>query len=212
MNLFEENHPCILDSGSEASIIKHDIGLELIRKYQLKLKKSFKRLRGISGAELDVTGAIDIPFVFNKYICYHQVILVGGNSFNGNLLLGRDFMRKFSVSLNFRHRAQSHAIVKGYKYSFTGLTSPSKVCYIKPDEFDSHVSIVKAPKDFLIKSNTALNYFGKVPSHLNGKTVIFEPNCNRVIFPRIVCNVNNCLLYTSPSPRDKRQSRMPSSA
>ena len=25
-------------------------------------------------------------------------------------------------------------------------------------------------------------------------------------------NVNTCLLYTSPSPRDKRQSRMPSSA
>ena len=25
-------------------------------------------------------------------------------------------------------------------------------------------------------------------------------------------NRNNCLLYTSPSPRDKRQSRMPSSA
>ena len=29
------------------------------------------------------------------------------------------------------------------------------------------------------------------------------PNCNQIIF---------CLLYTSPSPRDKRQSRMPSSA
>ena len=25
-------------------------------------------------------------------------------------------------------------------------------------------------------------------------------------------NISNCLLYTSPSPRDKRQSRMPSSA
>ena len=25
-------------------------------------------------------------------------------------------------------------------------------------------------------------------------------------------NYNDCLLYTSPSPRDKRQSRMPSSA
>ena len=25
-------------------------------------------------------------------------------------------------------------------------------------------------------------------------------------------DVNSCLLYTSPSPRDKRQSRMPSSA
>ena len=26
------------------------------------------------------------------------------------------------------------------------------------------------------------------------------------------CKFNGCLLYTSPSPRDKRQSRMPSSA
>ena len=29
---------------------------------------------------------------------------------------------------------------------------------------------------------------------------------------RIVGRTGNCLLYTSPSPRDKRQSRMPSSA
>ena len=28
----------------------------------------------------------------------------------------------------------------------------------------------------------------------------------------LVANYNTCLLYTSPSPRDKRQSRMPSSA
>ena len=27
-----------------------------------------------------------------------------------------------------------------------------------------------------------------------------------------VVNIRDCLLYTSPSPRDKRQSRMPSSA
>ena len=27
-----------------------------------------------------------------------------------------------------------------------------------------------------------------------------------------IANVSTCLLYTSPSPRDKRQSRMPSSA
>ena len=29
---------------------------------------------------------------------------------------------------------------------------------------------------------------------------------------RAICEVTTCLLYTSPSPRDKRQSRMPSSA
>ena len=30
--------------------------------------------------------------------------------------------------------------------------------------------------------------------------------------PQFASNHNGCLLYTSPSPRDKRQSRMPSSA
>ena len=32
---------------------------------------------------------------------------------------------------------------------------------------------------------------------------------NTIIYPK---TGSNCLLYTSPSPRDKRQSRMPSSA
>ena len=33
-----------------------------------------------------------------------------------------------------------------------------------------------------------------------------------LIFFIVTANFINCLLYTSPSPRDKRQSRMPSSA
>ena len=41
-------------------------------------------------------------------------------------------------------------------------------------------------------------------------SVTFCPLCNSsIVFDRMV---NGCLLYTSPSPRDKRQSRMPSSA
>ena len=35
-----------------------------------------------------------------------------------------------------------------------------------------------------------------------------EESCNRLIFSLL----NNCLLYTSPSPRDATLSRMPSSA
>ena len=34
----------------------------------------------------------------------------------------------------------------------------------------------------------------------------------KVTKKRVKKNVESCLLYTSPSPRDKRQSRMPSSA
>ena len=35
---------------------------------------------------------------------------------------------------------------------------------------------------------------------------------SQFVTARNVVNARDCLLYTSPSPRDKRQSRMPSSA
>ena len=35
---------------------------------------------------------------------------------------------------------------------------------------------------------------------------------NEILQEIVEVNPNACLLYTSPSPRDKRQSRMPSSA
>ena len=39
-----------------------------------------------------------------------------------------------------------------------------------------------------------------------------NPSDGRVSIREAVALANDCLLYTSPSPRDKRQSRMPSSA
>ena len=51
-----------------------------------------------------------------------------------------------------------------------------------------------------------------------GKRVIgisfFEGNKETKVFTRgeVILSAGACLLYTSPSPRDKRQSRMPSSA
>ena len=34
----------------------------------------------------------------------------------------------------------------------------------------------------------------------------------KIVWRPVLTDSNSCLLYTSPSPRDKRQSRMPSSA
>ena len=48
----------------------------------------------------------------------------------------------------------------------------------------------------------------------DGNTYLNECNFNnaRCENPKLIKEYIGCLLYTSPSPRDKRQSRMPSSA
>ena len=46
----------------------------------------------------------------------------------------------------------------------------------------------------------------------NGTTMFELPLKDNFDTPLTVSEHKSCLLYTSPSPRDKRQSRMPSSA
>ena len=61
--------------------------------------------------------------------------------------------------------------------------------------------------------NDLIIYFlGVIPNFLPG---IGLPSMFYVTIPEIFkpnTSIYSCLLYTSPSPRDKRQSRMPSSA
>ena len=61
----------------------------------------------------------------------------------------------------------------------------------------------KCPKSKVKKHSFAINY-----------TFIHRISHSSEWFqaPEYICLVVTCLLYTSPSPRDKRQSRMPSSA
>ena len=60
-----------------------------------------------------------------------------------------------------------------------------------------------------------VEHFGKVLSENGGKVVDSEYWGLKTMAYKINKNRKghySCLLYTSPSPRDKRQSRMPSSA
>ena len=82
----------------------------------------------------------------------------------------------------------------------------------------SDCAVVWIRDDFRIRNNHALSYACK--NH-DAVTVIYIHNkeyfdgkreAQRWWISKSLENFSNCLLYTSPSPRDKRQSRMPSSA
>ena len=50
------------------------------------------------------------------------------------------------------------------------------------------------------------------PGYIKSWTDTIEYPCRRTRIERTPDNINSCLLYTSPSPRDRTRSRMPSSA
>ena len=56
---------------------------------------------------------------------------------------------------------------------------------------------------------------GEIANALNKSIIQVEDAVMQALAmtpPELAADIYNCLLYTSPSPRDKRQSRMPSSA
>ena len=85
------------------------------------------------------------------------------------------------------------------------LSKPSYETWIRPAEFfdfkDGFLTLL-APNSFSsdwLRKNYS-HTIEEIASEVFGSEV------------KVYINVKDCLLYTSPSPRDKRQSRMPSSA
>ena len=71
---------------------------------------------------------------------------------------------------------------------------------------------------FTIKAQEAIGEAQQIATSYNHQEIKSEHlllaliNQKEGVIPSILQKLEVCLLYTSPSPRDKRQSRMPSSA
>ena len=77
--------------------------------------------------------------------------------------------------------------------------------------------IEKALKIKVTQNGTEFNISGNQDDVEMGVTALFDLKqkleTNSVITPDLIhLSLHTCLLYTSPSPRDMRRSRMPSSA
>ena len=82
-----------------------------------------------------------------------------------------------------------------------------------PSIFPSLSNITPSPK---VSSVAKTNNLSSTSSNNVSDEIVDVSDCLRWLNPSIVldfsCLVSSCLLYTSPSPRDAHESRMPSSA
>ena len=72
------------------------------------------------------------------------------------------------------------------------------------------VLIIKTIANMFHGFFVGFDFRGESQDHLDSKTFNKQAAYPETVSPD--SDPNSCLLYTSPSPRDKRQSRMPSSA
>ena len=81
--------------------------------------------------------------------------------------------------------------------------------FIKPQDYKDYTPINQAVWRFVMRKN--ISYLGKVAHHSYTKG-IEQTGISIDAIPSMYGMNRICLLYTSPSPRDQRGSRMPSSA
>ena len=78
------------------------------------------------------------------------------------------------------------------------------------DAFSAFIIDTVTTNSYTVTSlDQATAYHWRVKTMCDANGTNNSPNTSYIVFSTSSCN---CLLYTSPSPRDKRQSRMPSSA
>ena len=92
------------------------------------------------------------------------------------------------------------------------IVKEQKIFTISRNPFTRFVSYCSQLKSLagLLVPEMSLTEF--IHSEYLDKTLQFLPKNITYNYNQVDYLVNSCLLYTSPSPRDKRQSRMPSSA
>ena len=84
--------------------------------------------------------------------------------------------------------------------------------YVGMDDLAEQFKKDEVSVDVVIATQAAMKVVGQLGQVLGPKGLMPNPKTGTVTDNVEEAVKNACLLYTSPSPRDKRQSRMPSSA
>ena len=142
-----------------------------------------------------------------------SVTLVEGPS-SGDLVLNQDGSFVFTPADDF-----SGEVTFTYEISDgNGGTDIAEVCITVGEEPNDAPEAIDDKLETVATEETIFTYTRENPpgsdagGDIQSVTTSFNETTNELAFQLVVDGDTNCLLYTSPSPRDQRGSRMPSSA
>ena len=166
----------------------------------------------------------------------NNILNDGEKAFNQAILYGKeidfktvvDEARQFPMMSNYRvvviKEAQEMRTLKNLA-AYAENPSPQSIVVLahKHKKFDSRTKLAKAIKSTGVLFESKKLYDNQVQAwiskYVSGKGYSISPDAALMAaeflgtdLNKIVNEIDNCLLYTSPSPRDLSTSRMPSSA
>ena len=117
------------------------------------------------------------------------------------------------VVRNSMRRSRSHFSGRGNKYNEDWFPTVGNDEEFEPISLENLRSDKRAGI-YLIKQTDLNKAYVGLAADFSGRFFNGKGDCKANCPPNCACygHINSCLLYTSPSPRDMRRSRMPSSA
>mgnify|MGYP003325772238 CR=1 FL=1 len=151
-------------------------------------------------------------FTFSLIFSADYYVSLSGNNFSGDGTEENPF-KSITRAINvFVQSSNTNAMI----YVDEGTYSYSTSGDLFPLNIPSNVNIIGADRELTIiderRSGRAITFVNSSTSSLNKVTVTGGDTTVNPANPATGAGIYICLLYTSPSPRDRTRSRMPSSA
>ena len=173
----------------------------------------------LSNILLDATGsnlkiiATDLDLIFINEIQNIEIIEEGKTTTVSSTLY--DIIRKFNSGkkINFNQTSENKIQLESEKSIFNLNCLSASEFPVTEENFTSNGFMMKSKEllkllnkcKFSISNDETRHYLSGIYMH---QTKLED----KIYLTAAATDSHSCLLYTSPSPRDKRQSRMPSSA
>ena len=238
MNFEGQPLKALVDTGATVSLLSERF---LAGRKDIKILPYTKAVRDASNRLIPIKGKLLINIQVPEGVFKEYVLIPEQDSVKTDLLLGMNVIAKATLDLprgkiqfdpvkGYKSKINSRPFLKMLDeeiYSPVEVRNDKKVTEVTDMDVplklvENTITNVHLLKPVKVPANTCVRRELQVTGLSDGEDIFIhrtQIQKGSILVPETVTKVNEghilieiCLLYTSPSPRDKRQSRMPSSA